>query len=612
MRVVVLAVPLIALLLSPSASGLTFFEPFPNVFVFLNSPSPRQNDMLVIDVFTYLSGRLVDADELPEIGFTQYGLEKPVEGFARVGVGHYRSHLDLSTLSPVFLGPATTGEGFFTVWGNVSGIPYGRQPPLRFHRAGLYVRLTTNATHPFPGDVVEVRAEVYNGSMLIEPDTLSVRVLFPTDPPSVLELPLDRKTLGVYTSNFTHPVIDMDLSLATGLRNPHMKAIARYRGMDFDTRANFQYTRYQVWFHRTPLTGDEFQGAFWVADARGQPGRGVPVSLFQEGGQRLEVVTDSSGRVPGELTFTEVDLPRGGRVGVGTATENFFGTPILRSRYDGGVTPLDPSVMPDGTLRDLLRPNTSITRRYLIENRSLVGPGEPVANMEVSYYVWTRHYVVDAGRLTTDANSEVSLSFAVPPEDVLVGFMQAQDYAGMEYEVLLGSGTYTVASPAAGLNVSALTLGGPTVVRALPAERLADLADQHAPYFHQSSISMLPLSGGERWERWSNAVGDLQTTGSGYERVYHLPAFLPDDAEYLVEASLFTGSDGLSQFAVLSPGEEVEIPVGTDLIRPPAGPPPEPFNWLLVLGPGMAAVAGVILFVVLWRRRKSPPGDYGE
>ena len=251
-------------------------------------------------------------------------------------------------------------------------------------------------------------------------------------------------------------------------------------------------------------------------------------------------------------------------------------------------------------------------RSYLIERLTFGEPGEPVANADLSYYVWTRHYVVDAGRLTTDASGRVTLSFAVPPENVLVGFTQDQTYDGMDYEASLGSLEYTVASPATGLNVSALTLGGPTFVLAVPAKRIEDLADQNARYYHQSSITMLPLSAGEKWERWSYAVGDLQTTGRGYDRVYHLPSFLPDDAEYLVEASLFTGSDRSSQFAVLSPGEAVEIPVDTDLVGPPAGRPPELFNWILVIGAGVGAVAGISLMVVLWRRRKSPPGDDGE
>ncbi len=609
MRAVLVAVALVVLLFAPSASGLSFFEPFPSVFVFINPPSPRLDDTLVIDVFTYLSGRLVDADELPQIRLEQFSRDKPVGGFAHVGLGHYRTHLDLSTLSLPYLGRAHTASGLFTVWGNVSGNPFGRQLALSYYQPGLYVRLSTDATHLFAGDRVEVRAEVYNGSTLIEPDSLTVTVMFPTNPPSSLELLLDHETLGVYTSNFTYPAVEVDLSLATGLRKPYMKAIARYEGIEFDTRANFQYTRYQVWLHRTPLTGNEFRGEFWVADARGQPAGGIPVLLFQEGGQSLEVVTDSSGRVPGDLIFAEDDRPAGGRVGVGTAMENFFGPPIVDSPYDGGITPLDPPVLPEGTPRDLLRTDTTVTRRYLIENLTFGEPSEPVTNAELSYYVWTRHYVVDAGRLTTDANGELALLFAVPPENVLVGFTQAQTYAGMDYEALLGSVEYRVASPAAGLNVSALTLGGPTVVRAMAAERMADLAALNAPYYHQSSMTLLRLSAGETWERWSYAVGDMQTAGSGYERVYHLPAFLPDDAEYLVEVSLFTGSDRLSQFAVLSPGEEVEIPVSGDLIGPPAGPPPEYFNWLLVMAASVVAVAGVILFLVLWRRRKSPPGD---
>lgn len=189
---------------------------------------------------------------------------------------------------------------------------------------------------------------------------------------------------------------------------------------------------------------------------------------------------------------------------------------------------------------------------------------------------------------------------APPPEDVSVGFAVGPYF--------VGSVDYRVGSPRVGLNVSALALGGTTVVRASVADELRESVDAQFFAYSKSLVTLLNPLPRERWERWTRGLGDdLYPAILGREHVYALPTFLPANGRYLVAVSVSTGSQSLTQFAVVGVGEAANIPIGAGF---PSG---GGTSSLVLLLPAVAlaggSVAAVIIgLAVLRRRGRRPPG----
>ncbi|HEY5538762.1 MAG TPA: hypothetical protein VIL58_04390 [Thermoplasmata archaeon] len=595
MRVFGILIIGLALLATSTANAQFLFGPFPPVLITINPPNPRAGDTLTVDVYTFAAGRLADADTVPEARFYSGGQSTPLESFRRFDRGHHQGliRLPLSSSS----GQARDGEGYVQVTGNLSGMPFLRYATVSWFDPGLYIRLSINNTSPVMGESVTIRAELYNRSDPVDADNITFLVDILSDTPFHLEPPPRRVAMGAYEAQFTVPMF------FPAYRVVIVNAIAQKSGSEIRAGFDTHVALYQLWFHRTFINSTDARGEFWIADASGRPAPDVAIHfLWGYTGTcciPVDGSTDAGGRFPIALTYPPAThLNIAGSVGSGTPMEDFFGLTLWTSdQPTSGVKPLDPPLMPDGSTRDFLRPGARVTRAYQLLNVTF-GGAEPFSNAPADFYIWTSQRIIGSGNTMTDGNGGMTVSFVVPEEDVVVGFIVGPHFVDNVY--------YRTGSPLVGLNVSSLTLGGTTSVRASVRGDLQASVDARFVGFSQSSITLLTPAPGERWERWTRALGDdLYSVVGGRGRSYSLPTFLPADGKYLVAVSVSTGSQRLTQFTVLSVGQAAEIPIGSAFPR--EGGEESGLGVILVTLAISAVAAAAVAIAIFLRRGRQPP-----
>lgn len=603
------AVLTMLLLLLPASEAAHVSGPEPEIFVFVNPPHPRADDVLDIDLHTFLNGAPADTDGFPTATLTHLGYESPVLPFAKEGPGHYRTSIGLTGYASPAEPGARTDQGLVTVQGMLQTRAFVRHALVKWFVPGLYLRLSLSETAPLVGEQVEIEIKTYDGTALRNPDMLEVVATLPTEPETSLNLMPTRTDVGVSNATLIIPPHTVDPTLTSSLRSVRIEARARVDGVEVATQTATQPTRYQVWCRLIPRESGAVVGNLYVADPLGGPAGGVPATVIL--GSPQEFVTDESGKLP---VFT-VSFGGGcadGQVAPGTAWETSFRAPEKEPAYTGGVRPLDAPFLPDGTLREFLRPHREVTRVLQILDSPLgrggsaadlssVVPREPLANASLNYYIWTVDGLIAAGSERTDALGRLSMTFKTTSRDATIAFHEGPS--------LVGTATYKVASPHLGLRVSPIELGGRSAVRAIPGADLADVVDTRARFFHRSSITMFPLVSGETWVPWASSPDELHPTTKGHGHSYHLPSFLPRHARFLVTASLETSSQPITQWTVLGVGEEADIPVLADVLPEEADERAGFATLLQQLGPPIALVSvGVLVFLLIRRRRRRPPG----
>jgi len=582
------------LLVSPSvAAPWSMFAPYPPMLITVNPATPRAGETLTIDVYTYRAGVPQDSDDIPRVsvGGGLRGLPPVLE---RVTVGHYRGSFALPEDNDSYDGRAQILQGVILVATNISRVPTGRYAPVTWFDPGLTARLSVDKPRPSMGDVVAVRAEVLARGTLTDADNIS----FSLDIASGYHADgiATRRSPGVYTTSFTLP------SFSPAYVAVIFHAVANVAGVEARRDMDIRVARYQVWFHQSQSSTTNVRGELWIANETGSPAAGVAIRFYADA-TLFTGTSDASGAFP--VSF---DLPSNGQisinggVGAGTPTENYFVLTVYGPQYTlGRAMPVDPPLLPDGSPRDFVRPGQRVQRAVKLVNATVNGTVVPYSNADLVYYVWTLHEVLEAGHLRTDSAGTARIEFEAPGYDVNVGFLQG-DYM---IDVL----TYRVGSLRVALNVSAVTLGGATRVRATVSPDIQQSLDAQSFLWSSSEVILLNPAPGEGWNQWTNRLGDdLYPAPGGIVHTYGLPAFLPREGRYLFAVSVSRSFEPLTQFTLLKVGEVGEVPLNTT-DGGPASPPGGSAEPVVLIGIAVIVLAASASLAVFWfRRRARKPG----
>lgn len=562
---------------------------YPPVLITINPPNPRAGDTLMIDVYTYRGGLPTDADATPDV-YVGPPLER-LPTFAHVGTGHYRGSLTLPVRNASRDWPASFQSAGLEVFANITGTSAIRFLGFNWFDPGLYLRMSVDKSAPSAGDTVAVRAEAFKEGVRVDPDnlTMSLDIASGYHADGVPS----RESLGVYTASFSLPPFSPAYLMIT------FRAVAYLGEEEFRQAVTVQIARYQVWFHGTSITNTSARGVLWVADETGALAPGVAIHVLVNG-IVMDGATDARGAFPVSLDFPASGaIHLSGSVAQGTPRENAFVTSLYSSEYPfASVVPLDPALLSDETPRDFLRPGQPVSRTFRLIDRS-PWRNRSFADTDLDFAVWTSREVVAYGRVHADAEATVRVSFETPERDASLAFVPD---VGPPLEPV----TYRVGSRDVALNVSALTLGGATRVRASVAPALKDTWDAQSYAYFRSEVRLLSPSPGERWARWTDGLGDsLYLAPDGMVRDYGLPAFLPHDGKWLVAVSVSMNLEPMTQFAVLGDGEVAGIPLNTTY-EGPSGTTNPSLDVLVVVA---IAVGIVIVSAAAWivlRRRRRP------
>ncbi len=624
-RLSLAAVLLVALLVVPAPAmplPAATYPATPRLVVAVNAPFAVAGDNASFDVYTYAGGNAADAAALPSVQVvaqTPVPPSIPVTGFGRVATGHYRGYLVLprvpSALTPLTPDPGlqTEGEAIIVANATVAGVSLVSGRFLIWVTPGIYLKLYANVSTVNPVQPLQLTAELFNGSQRVDADpgsihvgTVSVGGLGPPVTP-------DRTGVGVYQADMI-----LDFANDTGFYvNASVGGIHAYQQL-LETAPGFslpypgfELTGYQAWFQTLSSNASGLRGNLWVADADGRPSAGVAVVLdVPTMGISLNGTTDSAGRFPvdlaaagaGQLFPSFVIVGAGGPHPLRVYAFLPFSPCVGGVQYlpTGYATPEDPLLMPGGGLRDLLAAGTTVTRRYGFHDQGFGGALGPIANTSMNYYLLGQGSgtVYAAGHAITDATGNLSLQFEVPTEDVFLEFDLPPPLSTL---TVLG---YAVASPAMGLQVSPLTLGGPTRISVtFGAQGSLYAGAGFAGGFGE--IGLVSTTDGT-WERLTQSTGCssdyLREAPDALNTTISLPSFLPSSGTYVVTAWTMPGNRITEQFAVLTPGESADIPVGG------GGTPglTAVLEWAAI-GTVLAAVAVVGVLMFLRRKPKAPP-----
>ncbi len=585
------------------------------LFLATGTPFAAAGDNVSVDLFSYLGVTLTNPDAPPVVDVTGSSTLS-VRGFDWVGTGHYRGYVLLPRDAPS--GTVNVASVVITARAAVGGTSVTGSTGISWITNGLYLRFLTSSNVISYGLTIHLRAELYNGSEPVDADPASVWFypLVAFNPPPAGFVP-NRTGVGIYEANYTVP------SDAIGLG-----ANATYRGIRVSRSLwlfppslypDLTLASYQVWYHTISSNASELRGDLWVADPSGNPAPDVPVNLevgMFANAVSVSGVTDSAGRFALNISLaapTAVVGTVGGSSPLAVKVQADFLTPYGFPRNNCGIStteivPVDPSILPDGSLRDFLVPGARVTRSFLAVNPS-VSSVTPLSNRTLTYYVigGSTGSVEDAGHALTDAHGSFSIPFTVPAEEFSISF----NVSGTAYPASLA---YCVASPLLGLQLTPLRLGGPTQV-------VSEIGGPGALYAESGSVfGEVQVRGfepdGGLWDEWdlsSRVVPGMAYLGAsdgGLNTTLHLPSFLPAGARYIVEteaASDFPSAVGVplaDQFALVTPGQAVAIPI----VGPSPGPPASLSIWVwIALGAAIAAVGVIGTAIILSRRRRQMP-----
>ena len=567
-----------AFVVPPAAPPLAVAYPAaPRLFTVVNASFALAGDNVSVDIFTYAYGNLTDAASLPTVRVwadVQNGASPnlSLQGVTRFGTGHYRGSLVLPPLPSQ--GVEEVALAIIDANATVAGDPVSGGASLPWLTPGLAVELFANVSVVHPVQPVRLTAELLNRSEPVDADPGSIHI-YPVLLDGGFAAPLTpvRAAPGVYQADATLNLTNENgfYANATVGGVPVGRVLAQVPSSSLPSvpYTAFEVVPYQVWFQtlRSGPTGVE--GAFWVADAAGHPAAGVALNLYvQTTGVWLIGTTDSLGRFPVNLTGSPGPFRISGTVRGGAGSLQVYDALPLPPCVGGAVsfsssvvTELDPAFTPEGGLRNLLHPGTTVTRRYGFHIQTITGATEPLGDAPLNYYLSGEQTgtVYVAGHAVTDATGNLSLSFPVPSEDVYLG-LDAQGPAGVISSVV----AYAVASPEMGLQVSHLTLGGPTRI-AVAFGPQGSLYASSGSLAAWAEIGLVTTANGT-WARLTGGAGCsgdfLREAASGLNTTIFLPSFLPSSGRYVVSASAWSSDRVVEQFAVLSVGQSVNTPVG--------------------------------------------------
>lgn len=582
----------------------------PRVFVSTSASFAEAGDNVTVEVRTYLGANLTDPDAGPVVQASGVGTTLPVEGLTHIGTGAYGAYLVLPANGP----SGTMNESYVEVsatatLGSVrtSGYAY-----VDWVTPGPFLRFFSNIRMVGELEDMHLRAEVYNDTVPVDADPGSVSFyLFSLLGAGAAFAPV-RTGVGVYEADATVRIGNGTIGVGAnatyrGIRLS--RALSTVGWMDSAQSPELRPPTYQAWYHTISANETLVHGDLWVADAWGRPAAGVPVNLTLRWTRSFTFTgtTNASGAFPLDVPLATGHASIRGTVGGSSSMAVAVGGAFPAAACSASpsapiiLTSVDPPILTDGSLRDYLQPGAFVLRTYHALNDSSPSLA-PLANTPFIYHLVgaSSGTVYGSGHGVTDAGGNASLQFRVPAETFGLWFY----YTGLPGSIAI---SYSVASALMGLQVSALQLGGPTDVEASFEGRGVMYADSGrlAPF---GSIQLLSSSDG-RWDDWSDVdhcpTSFLGGTVGGVNATFHLPSFLPSSGKYLVHAWARGDSVFPEQYALLSPGESVSIPVvgpGT------GGPELEPILLLITLGAVVAAIAVVgVLWVLRRRRRGSPP-----
>lgn len=595
-----------------SSHPLVTYPTAPRMFVTTNVPFPVAGDNVSVDVYTYLGTNLADPDAPPVVRPFSGTSIVQIEGVARVGTGHYRGYADLPPSRPA------GGLGFdnvvFYINATLAGAPIATDAGLTWITPGPYLEFFSDAVTITYGQMVHLKAELYDNASLVDADPGSVQFYPVTLSGPGASFAPNRTSVGVYEADLNWsatPFITWGAGANATYHGVRMNRIIHSTAVSNPPPAAFYFPRYQAWFHLISSTSTMVHGDLWVADDQGRPASGVPVSLTVSP-TRVQILgtTNGSGALALDVNLSggaaQVFGMVGGSSPLATAVyEAFPYTPCNAGVFLGSgpsVLALDPPLLADGNLRDYLTPGTSVTRRYQAVNPYAGYGNAPLPNVTLTYYIAgaSTGQVYRTGNAMADGGGDFSLQFTVPNEDVVLLF----DVTG----VLSSRLGYSVASPLLGLHTGSLQLGGPTEVE----PRFAGRGALYASAGEVLGVALIQVfsPAGERWDDMAPGQGCtfdfLRPSSVGMNATFHLPSFLPATAKYLVNIWAEGGAGVIEQHALLMAGQSADIPVAG------GGTPASSIVLWTAIGAALAGIAALGVAWALLRRRRSPPSPPSE
>ena len=580
---VVLVLGLAVLSPGPSRADILYPNPtFPPVLVTIGPDVLTTGSNVTVDVATFQEGMAADADTVPTAYAEINAVDHPFMLY-RTAVGLYRGVFRLPSYNP---SPTSRMyDGLVVVDASLRGIAASSRAQFRWFGPGLAIRVTAATSRVAPDQWFQMTAQVLRDGVLVDPDTIQVRVVQGANVLGGNATP-SRVGLGTYVARLAFS------GSSVFYLQPFAVFTAELGGVAFSGGMPIQVPRYQVWLHGLPSARGVVRGELWVANGTGVPAPGVSLSFTNLTGETVSGVTDSRGAFP-------IYLDGSASSGWVTTLNVAAGTPMADRSMLGDfprqaptVVPQDPAILPDGSPRDFMRPGQGVTRSYRLLNDTL--SLAPYADTAVSYYVYSLHEIVASGVGRTDSTGVVQLTFRAPSAAVQVVF-----FAGSR---LIGSTPYFVGSPMVSLTSTPLELGGLTSVDVLLPAELQDRLDTDASVTWD--VRLPDLSAGDKWTRLTQFLDDdFVRTERGTSHAFGLPSFLPAAGSFILAGYVGIDFQNLAQFAVIHVGEAASVPFNTTYPVPPAE---SPAVLVLLVAGGAIAVAMVAVWLVGRRRGRGP------
>lgn len=453
----------------------------------------------------------------------------------------------------------------------------------------LDVQVSASPLEASPGQSIDVTIHVTENGLPRDADNLVVFVefltIYPDRPPSD-RLSWVHVGVGNYTATYNVPTKIRETAIAWIFASAFVATESVSGGTVLLVRVDDPFI---IWYHELHVGSTNATIEVLAADRGGGPLKGATVYLnYSFSGNYADnrtanATTDDRGAARFNLSYPVWTsfVPLWGTVATASGNQP-FGTSISFPSVPETVF----SLRRDRPF-DFFAEDETVTLNY-----TAYAAGQPLRFQRVSYYAYTRDFLVANGRIRTDGLGRFSLSFPSPGSHVRIDFTTEvagiwhrdsdSVYGGNRLDVEVGP---VVRGGAVRLAVTLPAVPGPWIV-----------------YF--TFIPYNSASPGLR-SAWTPAMplgvlnNVLTSTGGTLEHGIVLPLFLPTDEDYLLQVHA-------SSLAQLDPEERSYLFVVTVRLAEPS-PFPTPFDLLLVVLL-VALIAGAVsLFVA--RRRSRAEGE---
>lgn len=389
-------------------------------------------------------------------------------------------------------------------------------------KTNLIAECIVSNEFPTKGEKVDITFKLrYDGS-LIDADNVNIAIAKPFDYYGSKQLNYQKTELGTYKTSYTIP------SNLTSTTLFVIMASFSYNSKITNVQ-KILYVKlysYEVWMHILSKSETNAEFELWVSDSNGKGVSNVQLNIeyykdYTYSGEKTKQTqtTDSQGKAVfyiehNNRTYISFDgtYKKDGKEGEFSGHIDI--TPYSSS---SGISIEDKN---DISEMEKYKVGNTVSKEYTVYYDGVIS-----SNKEIYYYIYTKNTMIKYGKVISDANGKITLSFTIPNTDRI--------YTKFSYESGSQSKTIDVIDSNLQISVDKFSIGEKFNVSAI------------TEYSGNAMVFVVPIEDGEAtWIPISsfNLIGltsMMKKDGNKYTTEMILPEFLPKDKEYVVLVGIY-------------------------------------------------------------------------